>query len=187
MNWIIELLNGLRYLLHELSLSIFNTLNFLKHQSTLDSSEISAASIEPASVLYHSRGRFNRQNTMTVLVHLLNLHDQRQHSSHSWILNSLVVDTLSYSGWGVVVVVVDRNVCNILLISSGYWSITAWPAFSICTSHAPGIFPAMIKEFSCGWYWLSSVPVMTNVGLAAPTDPNLEKIRGDPRFNKLVA
>jgi hypothetical protein len=38
------LLNGLRYLLHELSLSIFNTLNFLKHQSTLDSSEFSAAS-----------------------------------------------------------------------------------------------------------------------------------------------
>jgi hypothetical protein len=67
----------------ELSLSIFNTFNFLKHQSTLDWSEISAASIEPASVLYHSRGQFNRQNTTKVLVHLLNLHDQKRHISHS--------------------------------------------------------------------------------------------------------
>jgi hypothetical protein len=32
----------------ELSLSIFNTFNFLKHQLALDWSEISAASIEPA-------------------------------------------------------------------------------------------------------------------------------------------
>ena len=43
---------------------------------------------------------------MTALVHLLNLLDQKRHSSHSCILNSLVADTLSYSGWAVVVVVV---------------------------------------------------------------------------------
>jgi hypothetical protein len=124
MNSTIDLPSGLRYFccVSGLSLSISNTFNFLKHQLALDSSEISAASFEPALILYHSRGRFNRQNAMTVLVHLLNLHDLRRHQSHSRILNSLVADTLSYSGWAVVVVavVVDRNVCNILLISSGY-------------------------------------------------------------------
>ena len=106
----------------ELSLSISNTFNFLKHQLALDSSEISAASIEPALILYHSRGQYNRQNAMTVLAHLPNPHDLRRHQSHSRILNSLVADTLSYSGWAVVIVavVVDRNVCNILSILSGY-------------------------------------------------------------------
>ena len=78
----------------ELSLTIFDTFNFLKHQSTLDSSEISAASIESASVLYHYRGQFNRQNAMTVLVHLLNLHDQKRHSSHKALDECFVQDRM---------------------------------------------------------------------------------------------
>jgi hypothetical protein len=40
--------------------------------------------IESESISCHSRGRLNRQNTATtVLVHFLNLHDQKRHSSHS--------------------------------------------------------------------------------------------------------
>ena len=82
---------------------------------------------EPAVLLYQFRGPSKRQNnTMAVLMILLHMHDLRWHQWYSSILNSLVVDTLPYSGWAVVVVlIVDRNVCNILFISSGYWSITA--------------------------------------------------------------
>jgi hypothetical protein len=60
--------------------------------------------------------------------------------------------------------VVERNVCNTLLNLSGYWAISACPASFICTSQAPGIFAAIIKELA-GWIAPSSVPVMINVGL----------------------
>ena len=47
-------------------------------------------------------------------------------------------------------VVVERNVCNTLLTLSGYCDGNACPASFICTSQAPGIFPAIIKELSVG-------------------------------------
>jgi hypothetical protein len=46
-------------------------------------------------------------------------------------------------------VVVERNICNTLLTSSGYCTNNAMhvcPASFVCTSQVPGIFPAIIKE-----------------------------------------
>jgi hypothetical protein len=46
---------------------------------------------------------------------------------------------------------VSRNVSNILLLNlSGYWYIKPCPPSLICTSHAPGIFSASIKELAGG-------------------------------------
>lgn len=46
-------------------------------------------------------------------------------------------------------VVVERNVCNTLLASSGYCMIYTCPASFICTSQAPGIFSRINQRI--GW------------------------------------
>ena len=61
-------------------------------------------------------------------------------------------------------VVVERNACNTLLTLSGYCTNNEWPASFICTSQAPGIFPAITKELADAIV-TSSVPVMIKVGL----------------------
>ncbi|MFZ0513057.1 MAG: hypothetical protein WAM14_15720 [Candidatus Nitrosopolaris sp.] len=51
-----------------------------------------------------------------------------------------------------------------LLTSSGYRTNNAWPASFICTSQAPGIFPAIIKELAGGTLLMISSYDQSRIG-----------------------
>ena len=57
----------------------------------------------------------------------------------------------------------ERKVSSTAVDCCGHWNIRPCPPPLICTSHAPGIFSAIITEFAGGEV-ISSVPVITKVG-----------------------